>query len=267
MPWIPAFAGMTDERARSPDQGGYTHAGCRRSRRCFAERHVAEQHRRPHDQPQLPRLVEDLRPWRRGAAAPPAPSRSRDPDRRRADRRRARCQHRGHRRRDLRHHGALGLRQIHAGALPVAAGGGHRRRGHLRGPRPAARRRKGADRDPPPQDGHGVPAFRAAAPSLRPRQCRLSPLGPGRRPGRAREARPRGDRARGPARPRGAFPAPALRRPAAARRHRPQPGRQAPDLVPGRALLGAGPADPARDAGRAAPPPGRAAQDGGLHHP
>ena len=39
------------------------------------------------------------------------------------------------------------------------------------------------------------------------------------------------------------------------------------DLVPRRALLGAGSADPARDAGRAAAPAGRAAQDDRLHHP
>ena len=84
----------------------------------------------------------------------------------------------------------------------------------------------------------------------------------------AREAaRPRGDRARRPARPRAFLSARAVRRPAAARRHRPQPRHQAGDLVPRRAVLGARSADPPRDAGRADAAAERAAQDHRLHHP
>ncbi len=47
-----------------------------------------------------------------------------------------------------------------------------------------------ADRDPPPQDGHGVPAFRPAAASDRAGQYRLSAVHPGHRPA-TREARAR----------------------------------------------------------------------------
>ena len=83
----------------------------------------------------------------------------------------------------------------------------------------------------------------------------------------ARAARARGDRAGRPARPRALLSARALRRPAAARRHRPQPRHQAGDLVPRRAVLGARSADPARDAGRADAAAERAAQDHRLHHP
>ena len=80
-------------------------------------------------------------------------------------------------------------------------------------------------------------------------------------------ARARGDRARRPARPRAFLSARAFRRPAAARRHRPQPRDQAGDLVPRRAVLGARSADPPRDAGRADAAADHAAQDHRLHHP
>jgi len=58
-----------------------------------------------------------------------------------------------------------------------------------------------------------------------------------------------------------------IRRPAAARRHCPQPRDQAGDLVPRRAVLGARSADPPRDAGRADAAADHAAQDHRLHHP
>ena len=90
---------------------------------------------------------------------------------------------------------------------------------------------------------------------------------PGRRPRGARSARPRSHRSRRPARPRAFLSARTVRRPAAARRHRPQPGHQAGDLVPRRAVLGARSADPPRDAGRADAAAGGAAQDDRLHHP
>ncbi len=68
----------------------------------------------------------------------------------------------------------------------------------------ARRLRATADRDPPAQDGHGVPAFRAAAASHRARQRRLSARGPGSGPGAARGAGARDDRAGRPRRPRAA---------------------------------------------------------------
>ena len=182
---------------------------------------------------------------------PPAP-----PGAGRARRRRPRPggdrrQPRGPPRRDLRHHGPLGLGQVDAGPLPLAADRAHRRRGPLRRPGPAPRLRPRADRDPPPPHGHGVPELRAAAAPLGAAatspsrsRCRASPRG------RARGARPRDDRARRAQGPRGEPAARALRRPAAARRHRPLAGGRPRGLVPRRAVLGARPADPPRDAER-----------------
>ena len=71
----------------------------------------------------------------------------------------------------------------------------------------------------------------------------------------------------GPEGPRGLFPARAVGRPAAAGRHRAQPGGRAGHLVPGRTLQRARPADPARDAGRVPAAEGDAGQDHRLHHP
>ena len=59
-----------------------------------------------------------------------------------------------------------------------------------------------ADRAPPPQDGHGVPALRAAAASHRARERRLSAGGPGRAPGPRAAPGAGDDRARRPDRPR-----------------------------------------------------------------
>ena len=121
----------------------------------------------------------------------------------RADRRRARSRARHPPRRDLHRHGPVGLRQVDPGALPVAADRADGRRGRVRGPRPAPGQRARADRDPPPQDGHGVPAFRPAAAPDGARQRRLSAVVQGV-PRRARTASARDDRARRPRRPRGA---------------------------------------------------------------
>ncbi len=144
-------------------------------------------------------------------------------------RRGARRRPRGPRGRDLRHHGPVGLGQVDAGALPVAADRADRRRDPVQRPRtcwPPARRR--ADRAAPPPDGHGVPEFRAAAASHRAGQRRLSAGRPGRR--RARPARARAqedDRAGRPGAAARAFlSARTVRRPAAARRHRPRARRR-----------------------------------------
>ena len=86
--------------------------------------------------------------------------------------------------------------------------------------------RRRADRNPPPQDGHGVPEFRAAAASHRAREHRLSARASRASTAPAREARARevielvGLRG-----PRAFLSARTVRRPAAARRHRPQPRR------------------------------------------
>ena len=142
------------------------------------------------------------------------------------------------------------------------------RQGRVRGQGSAQGQRRRAHRHPPPQDGHGVPEFRAAAASERAGERRL----PARRSRASTAPRARA-RARevielvGLQRPRAFLSARAFRRPAAARRHRPQPGGQAGDLVPRRAVLGARSADPPRDAGRADAAAGRAAQDHRLHHP
>ena len=63
------------------------------------------------------------------------------------------------------------------------------------------------------------------------------------------------------------YPARAVRRPAAARRHRAQPRRRARDLVSRRAVLRARSADPPRDAGRVPAAAERAEEDHRLHHP
>ncbi len=85
-----------------------------------------------------------------------------------------------------------------------------------------------ADRHPPPQDGDGVPAFRAAAAPDRARQRRLPAEDPGRRQATSGERARRGsDRTRRPQGPRAPLSARTLRRPAAARRHRPHAGGEA----------------------------------------
>ena len=124
------------------------------------------------------------------------------------------------RRRVLRDHGAVGLGQVDAGALPVAADRADRRRDRLRGARPARDVRARADRAAPAPHGHGVPALRAAAAPERARQRRVSARDPGRRAARARGAGARDDRAGRAQGPRGAPAAPAVGRPAAAGRHR-----------------------------------------------
>ena len=128
--------------------------------------------------------------------------------------------------------------------------------------------RRRADRAAPPPHGHGVPELRAAAASERARERRLSAVASRASTRPTREARAREViELVGLARPRAFLSARTVRRPAAARRHRPQPGGQAGDLVPRRAVLGARSADPPRDAGRADAAAGRAAQDHRLHHP
>ena len=135
-------------------------------------------------------------------------------------------------------------------------------------PRPPRRDAARDDRDPPPPDGHGVPAFRPAAASLGARQCRLPARGPGHRPRRTRETRAREMiELVGLAGRETDYPAPAFRRPAAAGRHRPLARGRAGAVVPRRAVLGARPADPARDAGRVPAAAGHAPQDHRLHHP
>ena len=93
----------------------------------------------------------------------------------------ATCTLDGRRGRDLRHHGPVGLGQIDAGALPVAADRADGGRDPVQRPRTCSPPRDARDdRDPPPQDGHGVPALRAAAASDRARQRRLPAGGAGR---------------------------------------------------------------------------------------
>ena len=70
-----------------------------------------------------------------------------------------------------------------------------------------------------------------------------------------------------PARYRDRYPARALRRPAAARRRRPRPGRRPAGDLDGRAVRRGRPDHPAAAAGRAALDPARAAQDDRLRHP
>ena len=121
-----------------------------------------------------------------------------------------------------------------------------------------ARLRARADRAAPAPHGHGVPALRAAAAPHGARQRRLPARDPGRRARRSASARAREMiELVGLARPRGQLPAPALRRPAAARRHRPLARGRARALVPRRAVLGARPADPPRDAERVPAPADR----------
>ena len=85
--------------------------------------------------------------------------------------------------RDLRHHGPVRLGQVDPGALHVAADRADRGAHPVRGRGPARGDAAAPDRDPPPQDGHGVPALRAAAAPHRARQRRLSARGAGRRAG------------------------------------------------------------------------------------
>ncbi len=103
-------------------------------------------------------------------------------------------------RRDLRHHGAFGLRQIDHRALPVAAGGAHRRPYPARRRGSAAGERAPAHRSAPARHGHGVPEFRPAAASDGAGQCRLPLAHPGQDAERAPCTGARDDRARGPRR-------------------------------------------------------------------
>ena len=182
-------------------------------------------------------------------------------------RRRLRPQLRRRPRRGLRRHGAVRLRQVHAGPVPDPADRAHGGRGRLPGRGHPALQREVAARAAPAQDLDGVPALRAAAAPPGHRQRRLRPGDPRRRQGRADEARRRGDRAGGALRLRELLPRPALRRHAAAGRAGPcargQPGR--PALR--RAVLRAGPADPPGHAERGHPAAPRGRQDHGLHHP
>ncbi len=130
------------------------------------------------------------------------------------------------------------------------------------------RRRARADRAAPAPHGHGVPALRAAAAS-----DACSAMSPSRSRSRAWRGREREARARemielvGLEGREAQLPARALRRPAAARRHRPLAGGRPGALVPRRAVLGARPADPPRDAERVPAPAVGAAEDHRLHHP
>ncbi len=97
----------------------------------------------------------------------------------------------------------------------------------VRRPRPAEGRRARDDRDPPPQDGHGVPELRPAAAPQRAGQCRLPARDPGRIQIQAHRPRARGHRAGRTQGPRALLSAPAVGRAAAARRHRALPRRRA----------------------------------------
>ena len=193
-------------------------------------------------QARLPQCLEGVRP-RRGRLDRQArrPRHLGRPRRGEAGGRRPPCRPRDPPGRDLHHHGAVGLRQVDAGALHVAPRRADLRHRRVRGQGPPEGLGCRTDRAPPPSHGHGVPELRAAAAPQCAREHRLPAQHPGHRPGEARGARPRGHRARRPARARALLSARALRRPAAARRHRAQPRHQARGVVPRRAVLGARP--------------------------
>ena len=170
-------------------------------------------------------------------------------------------------RRDLRHHGTFRLRQVDAGAVPVAPDRAHRRRGHLRRPQPARCLAARVDRAPAPQDGHGVPALRAAAASHRARQRRFPARDPRRGAQGARGARARDDRARRARRAgktifRTNFPAASSSASASPAR---SPSVRTSGFSTSRSRRSI--PDPARDAERIPAPAIGAAKDDRVHHP
>ena len=107
----------------------------------------------------------------------------------------------GTRRRDLRDHGALRLRQVDPGALHVAPDRAQRRSHSLRRRGPPGHAGEEAHRAAPPRNGHGLPALCPASAPERAGQRRLPPGGAGH--GRAGNARGQGHgshRAGGPER-------------------------------------------------------------------
>ena len=113
-----------------------------------------------------------------------------------AGRRGARCLAQRPPGRDLHRHGPVGLRQVHAAALPLAADRADRRQRRVRRQGSAQGERGGAHRHPPPQDGHGVPELCPAAAPDRAGERRLSARDPGHRARRTRRPGARDDRAR-----------------------------------------------------------------------
>ena len=179
----------------------------------------------------------------------------------RSRRRRPRRQHQRRRGRSLLHHGPVRLGQVDPGAPHQPADRAdprpdpdqrHRRR------RPRRRRPAGHARR---QDRHGVPEHGAATAPHGARQHRL----------RARTAQRRclyllrggraGDRDGAPAGLRRPPAVGTVRRHAAARRPGPRARRRSRHPADGRAVLGAGPADPPRPAGRVPGPVQDHAQD------
>ena len=173
--------------------------------------------------------------------------------------------HRG--RQHLRHHGPVRFGQVHADPPFQPPDRAHCGRDPGRWPERGADGQARAAGLSPAQDVHGVPALRPAAAPYRAGQCCLWP---GRAEGAPCPARGEGPLLAGPGGPvrlRAPVSEPALGRHAAARGPGPGAGHRCRDPADGRGFLGAGPADPPRDAGPPAQAAGPAEQDHRLHHP